>query len=815
MKRLRLVSFLIIFFIFNIAFCIQTQAQELIPFKSNSWELYQNAGQIEFIEDQEIKMTSSNYANSTSFALHDFTNSVDSNYEFLFGINYPNITPFGVGFILGNLHPDNQRSITQPYDLSEIVFFQIWQDTTNKFHFRICPDLYNDSLCKVNPTVLSTLDSRNRIINTITSDLIHFRLKKVNNVVTIYIKNISRNAPEDKLTEFTSTRIPKYILLGNYNKTETSVNFSNITLTRISSTPPSSKLILLPGLFGSWNRNAIISNVPAEWDQWQLNPVVHDYDGIINSLKNIGKVENQDFFVFPYDWRKSVVDSATDLNSFITAKVPDSNTKVNLVGHSLGGLVSRTYGQKNNSAKIDKLLTVGSPHSGAAETYKAVAGGDIGSTNGFDWLSKQVILKLYKHNYETDRQTIVSMVPSLLDLLPTYNYLKQKDGSFIPYSGMQVKNNTFIDLNLSFPNLFNQLHTIYGEKGDTTFGYTINARSLKDKLLGAYPDGRPQQTLYDIGDAVIVSNSARAGNNQYLLPNLDHGEIIRTKPGIKKIFDILGLPYSDSQIVEGQASDIKPASLYLLLSSFKKKAKIRYNDQEFTDQDGNLLIPAAKSGHYRLEIIGEGKDPYSLYLLQTANNQEFWESISLKDNRIFEFDFNSQKIKPFLLTQNQPMIVFDDFLDDLYKLSQENSKISAIYKKTLDAKKAYLKHDQSLLKSQLDQIHQNLLSQIGRLSTDKYNRYFEIINKFENLYQSVLTKNIDSLCGVSSCLFDINKIKKMFTNCEKSKKTALLCQEAEAKMNLLTQIDTRSSPLLVQIMNKSIEQLLKLAGSKI
>ena len=422
---------------------------------------------------------------------------------------------------------------------------------------------------------------------------------------------------------------------------------------------------------------------------------------------------------------------------------------------------------------------------------------------------------MYKNKFESDRNTLASIVPSLLDLLPTYDYLKNKDNSFVPYAGMQIKNNTMINLNPTFSNLFNQLHTIYGEKEDTIFGYKINTRSLKDKLLGDYPDGRPQQTLYDIGDSVILSNSARAGNNQYPLSNLDHGEIIRTKTGIKQIFDILGLNYSDEQIVEGQESKIKPSSLYLLLSSAKKHLSVRHNSKLYIDTEGALLIPDAKSGHYQLEINGNEPDEYTLSLLQNAGDQDYWETITSAFNQTFEFDFDSQKIKPFLLTQENPAAIFDDILSELSKLSKENPDAVNIYKKALDAKKTFQKNNQIQLKSQLDQIHQMLFNLIKKQPTNQYNRYFELITKFENLYQSVLTKSVNSLCGINSCLFNLIKVKKMFTNCEASKKSALFCQEAEEKMNLLTKIDTKKSPLLIQIMNRSIEQLLKLAGSKI
>jgi hypothetical protein len=48
-----------------------------------------------------------------------------------------------------------------------------------------------------------------------------------------------------------------------------------------------------------------------------MNPFVHEYDGVIQTLKNTGYEENKDYFVFYYDWRKGLNNLADDLESLI------------------------------------------------------------------------------------------------------------------------------------------------------------------------------------------------------------------------------------------------------------------------------------------------------------------------------------------------------------------------------------------------------------------------------------------------------------------------------------------------------------------
>ncbi len=86
--------------------------------------------------------------------------------------------------------------------------------------------------------------------------------------------------------------------------------------------------------------------------------------------------------MFPYDFRKSNAVSAEKLRQFIQciqAFYPDN--KVDLLGHSQGGIIARRYildsVRTGYDHKVDKLITIASSFLGAPEAlYKLETGGD-------------------------------------------------------------------------------------------------------------------------------------------------------------------------------------------------------------------------------------------------------------------------------------------------------------------------------------------------------------------------------------------------------------------------------------------------------
>ena len=438
----------------------------------------------------------------------------------------------------------------------------------------------------------------------------------------------------------------------------------NINLASTQPIKTFSPLIILPGLMGSWNGKAIIHNQEVSIFDWKIPSFVKEYTGIINSLKNLGYQENQDFFVFPYDWRKPLEQTSNDLNNFLQQKIwqQDPNLKVNLVGHSLGGLVARIFAQKNKD-KVNQIISVGSPHQGAVQVYKPLAAGEIDRENTLLWLAQKLILILNKSTLEPDRETIKKRFPVAQDLFPTFNFLKDKNGQEIPTDNLSIKNNTLLTYNLTFSQIFDIFTAIYGEKGtQTPAGYVIKPPNALDQLLGNYTDGRPIDIWYEKGDYTVLSKSANQDNDSQIL-NFDHGEIITEKESIKKIFNILNIDYEDNKIQSGQKTKISPSLIFLIKSP--AKMKVIFNEQIFEEDDGIIFISDASDGVYQLQIQGINLGKYTVFIGQITQNNDIWEKIEGEINQdpptsqidSYLVNFNTQNANPIFPTPTPTTIL--------------------------------------------------------------------------------------------------------------------------------------------------------------
>lgn len=98
------------------------------------------------------------------------------------------------------------------------------------------------------------------------------------------------------------------------------------------------------------------------------------YQGAIDFFTSNGYILNQDLFVFPYDWRLDISGTATLLDQKIQSiKQQTGFQKVDIVAHSMGGLVARNYiADSSRAQNVRKLFTLGTPHLGSVKFLKAL-----------------------------------------------------------------------------------------------------------------------------------------------------------------------------------------------------------------------------------------------------------------------------------------------------------------------------------------------------------------------------------------------------------------------------------------------------------
>ncbi len=102
-------------------------------------------------------------------------------------------------------------------------------------------------------------------------------------------------------------------------------------------------------------------------------------EGIITQLVSQGYIENEDLFLFPYDWRYGVNDGNV---ASLKQKIEDillqtGSEDLDIVAHSTGGLLIKKYIKENETSHhVGKAVFVGVPNAGAPKAIKALVEGD-------------------------------------------------------------------------------------------------------------------------------------------------------------------------------------------------------------------------------------------------------------------------------------------------------------------------------------------------------------------------------------------------------------------------------------------------------
>ncbi|HEX9804926.1 MAG TPA: alpha/beta fold hydrolase, partial [Candidatus Dojkabacteria bacterium] len=153
------------------------------------------------------------------------------------------------------------------------------------------------------------------------------------------------------------------------------------------------KVVLVPGLGTSWDIPAMLQGRPG--DNWEIPSFVSIYDSLIKSFENAGFVKGDDLLVFEYDWRKPISELSEKLDAFIIGHT-DEGQKVDLVGHSMGGLISRIYAQNYGVEKVDQIITAGAPHLGVLDAYGVWEGASVFGDTWWEKASVELATEINK-----------------------------------------------------------------------------------------------------------------------------------------------------------------------------------------------------------------------------------------------------------------------------------------------------------------------------------------------------------------------------------------------------------------------------------
>ncbi|MGI5826476.1 MAG: esterase/lipase family protein [Patescibacteria group bacterium] len=427
-------------------------------------------------------------------------------------------------------------------------------------------------------------------------------------------------------------------------------------------------------------------------NDWRLTPGAKVYDNILDAFD-----EDSNFHVFYYDWRKSVLESAQKLNSFIEEKIGTESTSVNLIGHSLGGLVGRTCIEKYDGCHTSKLITVGSPHLGVVDVYPAVQAGEIWQ-KGVMKLVFELLVHYYQRPGETRKDTLKREAPVLRKLLPEFDYLTKNEDP-IPWNSLRIKNNLLPQLtNSSLTPAVTE--TVSGNSKSTLKNITVIDRNWLDETLRFWIDGKPQGTgdYANEGDGTVLATSASltrlsVPNHEF---NLDHGEIISSETALAKIFSLLGKTLPDKEY-----SSIPETENYLVFVAHSPVEL--FSPQADTNQHLHpelIIIPNPEDKQYDLQVKGIGNGNYLLSVGQIFGEKVLWNDYPgmAKIGSLETFSFN---ISPNTPLEN-PLVISNSSLKNLITQAIDDLKNNVNQEAIKDYQKNFLLYYLEHIETQLD-----------------------------------------------------------------------------------------------------------------
>lgn len=372
------------------------------------------------------------------------------------------------------------------------------------------------------------------------------------------------------------------------------------------------------------------------------------YNPIINSLNADGWKTSE----FTYDWRKRVSENGALLKTFIDSLVKNGE-KVDVVAHSMGGLVARSYiEQETINNKIDKLITVGTPNQGSVDAYPTWSAGQI--------ISDDVLWKFYVtmigkrcafNTAHNDRLVVQQYIPSIQDTLPIFDYLiDSQTNKYIPIGSMSSKNTWLLSSKFKTPFFGITVGTLSGTNETTSLAYQIGQRSSDDQALGNWEDGKPLQTITTKeGDNKVLSMSSSlpGADNQTITGT--HTDIISSNAGVQKILDFLENPNQIAPMMAMQnISDqqnpkslkepklpriskyhfepvVEPKSGLFIVGYPARFWIIEPKGKLLKDADGLISIMDPKSGDYKLIFWPKEKESHLIVAQILENNKNFYK----------------------------------------------------------------------------------------------------------------------------------------------------------------------------------------------
>lgn len=326
----------------------------------------------------------------------------------------------------------------------------------------------------------------------------------------------------------------------------------------------------------NYDKYDLYPNLPLGWPGSQSH-YWHDKlfsPGFLSALDSYNKIceyltdKGYDVIPFGYDWRDSNYVSANKLKRTIEDVIDTKGvSKVDIVAHSMGGLVSKQYIIDNNGKYVDHFITMGTPFFGSPQAFQFLKTG----------YSLAGPVKASKSTIRT--------IPSIYELLPSSNYYTKNGKGYLGeteseitlygyggyvYSSESTKETTvwskatadsFIRNNVDHNNEIigslydsaekfhdwqtadvsdsldnpNHFYRIIGDSQPTTAYYYVDTYSINGK------QGKKKRLLSKEanGDGTVPMSGAAPGASNTWYVSEDHGNIPSNSDALDAVDDIL------------------------------------------------------------------------------------------------------------------------------------------------------------------------------------------------------------------------------------------------------------------------------------
>ncbi|MEJ0021241.1 MAG: hypothetical protein WDN47_01525 [Candidatus Doudnabacteria bacterium] len=259
------------------------------------------------------------------------------------------------------------------------------------------------------------------------------------------------------------------------------------------------------------------------------------FEGLIQNLENNGYTLDQNLFVFPYDWRLDLDIDRDELNQkILDIKKQTGADKIDIIAHSMGGLITEDYINQFGTSTIDKLIFVGTPHLGAPKAANALLSGDLGTPMSYFINPLEV-------------KSIALNSPSMYELLPNKKYFNRYQGYIKVTSLNKVLDYTDTNIYLfelgKNISLINQAQSFFAKKledldyGDIKVFNIVGCKRASTRDLFTIDDSKRKivNIQYSNGDGTVPFVSADySSGTEYYVKDAEHVKL-PSMDGVKQL----------------------------------------------------------------------------------------------------------------------------------------------------------------------------------------------------------------------------------------------------------------------------------------